>query len=73
MPTIATANVILVREEIPEETVYQITRAILEHVDEFRSAHPSIQEFQPEMAVLGQVVPYHPGAERYFREVGLLE
>ncbi|MCZ6768382.1 MAG: TAXI family TRAP transporter solute-binding subunit [Acidobacteria bacterium] len=73
VPTIATANVILVREEIPEETVYQITRAILEHVDEFRSAHPSIQEFQPEMAVLGQVVPYHPGAERYFREVGLLE
>ena len=73
VPTIATANVILVREELPEEAVYQITRAILEHVDEFRRAHPSLQDFQPEMAVLGQVVPYHPGAERYFREVGLLE
>ena len=71
--TIATANVILVREEIPEEIVYQITRTILEHVDEFRSAHPSIQDFKPEMAVLGKVVPYHPGAERYFREIGLLE
>ncbi len=73
VPTIATANVILVREGVPEEVVYQITRAILEHVDELRSAHPSIQDFQPEMAVLGQVDPYHPGAERYFREVGLLE
>lgn len=71
--TIATANVILVREGIPEEIVYQITRAILEHLDEFRSAHPSIKDFKPEMAVLGNVLPYHPGAERYFREIGLLE
>ena len=70
---VATANVILVREEISEEIVYQITRIIMEHLDEFRSAHPSIKNFRPEMAVLGNVVPYHPGAERYFREIGLLE
>ncbi len=73
VPTVATGNVILVREGVPEEVVYQITRAILEHVDEFRSAHPSVQTFQPEMAVLGPIVPYHPGAERYFKEVGLLK
>jgi TRAP transporter TAXI family solute receptor len=73
VPTVATGNVILVREEIPEELVYQIIRAILEHVDEFRSAHPSVEDFQPEMAVFGSIVPYHPGAERYFREVGLLK
>ena len=73
IPTVATGNVILVREGVPEEVVYQITRAILEHVDEFRSAHPTVQNFQPEMAVLGPIVPYHPGAERYFKEVGLLK
>lgn len=73
VPTIATANVILIREEVPEEAVYQITKALLEHLDEFRAGHPSMQEFEPEMAVLGQVVPYHPGAEKYFREIGLLE
>ncbi|MEE8350068.1 MAG: TAXI family TRAP transporter solute-binding subunit, partial [Acidobacteriota bacterium] len=73
VPTIATANVILIREEVPEEAVYQIAKALLEHVDEFRSGHPSIQEFEPEMAVLGKAVPYHPGAERYYREIGLLE
>lgn len=32
-----------------------------------------MQEFESEMAVLGQVLPYHLGAERYFREIGLLE
>jgi hypothetical protein len=73
VPTVATANVILIREEVPEEAVYQIARALLEHLDEFRAGHPSMQEFEPEMAVLGQVLPYHPGAERYFREIGLLD
>ena len=73
VPTVATGNVILVREGIAEEVVYQITRAILEHVDEFRSAHPSVQNFQPEMAVFGPILPYHPGAEKYYREVGLLD
>ena len=73
VPTVATGNVILVREGVPEEVVYQITRAILDHIDEFRSAHPTVQNFQPEMAVLGHIVPYHPGAERYFKEVGLLK
>ena len=71
--TIATANVILVREEIPEEIVYGITKILLEHLEEFRSAHPSIKDFKPEMAVLGNVVPYHPGAEISVNEIGLLE
>lgn len=73
VPTLATSSVILVREEISEELVYQITKAILEHVDEVQAIHPSMQAFNPEMAVLGPVVPFHKGAERYFKEVGLLE
>ena len=72
IPTLATSNVILVREEISEELVYQITKAILEHVDEVQAIHPSMQDFNSEMAVLGPVVPFHKGAERYFKEVGLL-
>jgi len=73
VPTLATSSVILVREEISEELVYQITKAILEHLDEVQAIHPSMQAFDPEMAVLGPVVPFHKGAERYFKEVGLLE
>jgi hypothetical protein len=72
VPTLATSSVILVREDISEELVYQITKAIMEHVDEVQAIHPSMQAFNPEMAVLGPVVPFHKGAERYFKEVGLL-
>jgi TRAP transporter TAXI family solute receptor len=73
VPTLATSSVILVREEISEELVYQIVKAILEHVDEVQATHPSMEGFSSEMSVLGPVVPFHKGAERYFKEVGLLE
>ncbi len=72
VPTLATSSVILVREDISEEFVYQIAKAILEHVDEVQAIHPSMEAFNSEMSVLGPVVPFHKGAERYFKEVGLL-
>ena len=73
VPTLATASVILVRGDTSEELVYQITQAILQQVDEVQTIHPSMQAFNPEMAVFGPVVPFHKGAERFFKEVGLLE
>ncbi len=73
IPTLATSSLILVREDTPEELVYQIAKAILEHLDEVRAIHPSMEDFSREMAVLGPVLPFHKGAERYFKETGLLE
>ncbi len=70
--TVATANVVLVRESLPDELVYQITRALFEHLNDLRAAHPSMQSFEPQKAVLGQVLPLHPGAQRYFQEMGLV-
>lgn len=73
VPTLATSNVVLVREDHPEELIYEITRALMEHLDDFRAIHPSMRDFEPRMAVLGEVVPFHPGAKKYYREVGLLD
>ncbi len=68
----ATSNAILVRESLPDELVYRITRAIFEHLGALRAGHPSMSSFEPKMAVLGQVLPLHSGARRYFEEVGLV-
>jgi TRAP transporter TAXI family solute receptor len=70
--TAATSNAVLVRESLPDELVYQITRALFEHLDDLRAGHPSMQSFEPQTAVLGQVLPLHPGAQRYFQELGLV-
>jgi len=53
--------------------VYWVTRSIVEEIKTFRSAHPSLSNIAPrEMFEQGNFLPFHPGAARYWREVGWL-
>jgi TRAP transporter TAXI family solute receptor len=59
---------------VTEETVYKFLSAIYNNVDRVRSIHPSLQEFGPEMMVWNPMsLPLHPGAERFYREKGLIQ
>jgi TRAP transporter TAXI family solute receptor len=69
-PSIGTPNLIVVAAEMPEELAYAFTKALFEHIDEVRAIHPSANETVPE-AALDSPVPLHPGAIRYFEEIGL--
>ena len=60
--------------DVPEEVVYQVVRAVFENIDTFRGLHPAFANLDPaQMANDGLSAPLHPGAERYYREAGLIE
>lgn len=60
--------------EVPEEVVYQVTRAIFENLDQFKALHPALAGLDPaQMVTDGLSAALHPGAERYYREAGLLQ
>ncbi|AHM03142.1 TRAP transporter solute receptor, TAXI family precursor [Roseibacterium elongatum DSM 19469] len=60
--------------DVPEEVVYEVVSAIFENIDQFRGLHPAFANLDPaEMANDGLSAPLHPGAERYYREAGLIE
>lgn len=60
--------------DVPEETVYQVVRAVFENIDQFKGLHPAFANLTPEeMANDGLSAPLHPGAERYFREAGFIQ
>ena len=59
---------------VDEETVYRVTRAIFENFDQFKGLHPALEILDPETMVReGNSAPLHEGAERYYREAGLME
>ena len=58
--------------EVPEEAVYQFVKAALEGQSTYVDAHVSCQEIVPETACQA-AAELHPGAARYYREVGLIE
>ncbi|WP_208179628.1 TAXI family TRAP transporter solute-binding subunit (plasmid) [Sinorhizobium medicae] len=59
---------------VPEENVYELTKAVFENFDEFKSLHPAFANLDPaKMIKDGLSAPLHPGAERYYKEKGWLK
>ncbi|MDE3765208.1 TAXI family TRAP transporter solute-binding subunit [Sinorhizobium meliloti] len=56
---------------VPEESVYALTKAVFENFDEFKSLHPAFANLEPaKMIKDGLSAPLHPGAEKYYKEKG---
>jgi TRAP transporter TAXI family solute receptor len=72
IPTIAMANTIVANAKTPPDAIYDFTKILLSNVDAVRKVHPAFKEFDPKDAVRLANVPLHPGAEKAYREVGLL-
>ncbi len=72
--TVAQYSSIVIDEHVPEETVYEMTKVFWEHLEEIKKSHSVANHFDPKFAVEGTAgIPLHPGAERYYREIGVLE
>ena len=64
---------IVTSAKVPEETVYQVVRSVFENLDAFAGQHPVLSSLSAAAMVNSlSTAPLHPGAERYFRERGLL-
>jgi TRAP transporter TAXI family solute receptor len=62
------------RADIPEETVYIVAKAVMENIDDFKQLHPAFANLDPAAMVSdGLSAPLHPGAERAYKELGLME
>jgi uncharacterized protein len=72
VPTAAVGNFLITHADVPEDTVYQMTRLLFENLDRLAAAHAAAKAIDPAKAAEGLPVPLHPGAERYYREAGLM-
>ncbi|MHA6494672.1 TAXI family TRAP transporter solute-binding subunit [Pseudomonas borbori] len=73
VPTAAISNVLLSQIKVSDELAYQMTKLMFEQLDRLAAAHPAAGEITLKSAVQGLPIPLHPGAERYYREVGVLD
>ena len=71
--TAAVQNFLVTHEGVPVETVYQMTKSMFENLDQLTAAHAAAKAIQKESAARNMPVPLHPGAEKYYREAGLLK
>lgn len=69
--TITCKAALYCRADLDEETVYQITKAFYESGDVIAAAHATGREVQLEGCLEGITTPIHPGAARYYKEMGI--
>ncbi|MCJ8517560.1 TAXI family TRAP transporter solute-binding subunit [Pseudorhizobium tarimense] len=71
--TAAVGNFLITHEDVSEETAYQMTKLLFENLDRLAAAHAAAKAIDPKKALEGMPVPLHPGAERYYKEAGLMQ
>lgn len=69
--TIAQPNFLAVNDSVPEEDVYLLTKTMYENLGFLQAIHNATNAMNIESAIAGLPVPLHPGAARYYKEVGL--
>lgn len=69
--TMAQPNFLAVRDDISDDDVYMITKTIYENLPFLNGIHKATKAMAIEKAIAGLPVPLHPGAARYYKEMGL--
>lgn len=69
--TIAQPNFLAVNASVNEEHVYMLTKTMFENLPFLQSIHPATKAMALEKAMAGLPAPLHPGAARYYTEMGL--
>ncbi len=68
------AATMVTTSDISDEVAYEVTKAVFENFSIFKRLHPAFANLKKENMVSANLsVPLHPGAEKYYKEVGLIK
>jgi hypothetical protein len=74
-PTVAVNGQLITSKDQPEELIYGITKALWSKKTRglLDKGHAKGKAIRLETALKGVLIPIHPGAERFYKEVGLIK
>jgi TRAP transporter TAXI family solute receptor len=71
--TVAVANLLICREDLSNELVYNMTKTLHDNQKDLVAAHSAAKDMKLADALKGMTVPMHPGAEKYYKEKGIMK
>ena len=71
--TIGNMTMVIINKDVSDDVVYEITKAIWENIDDIKASAPQAKNMKIEEAATGFGIPIHPGAERYYKEMGVIK
>ena len=73
VPTFGVKATLVTSAKVPDDVVYAITKEVFDNFEEFKNLHPAYSTLTKEAMLEGLSAPLHPGAMKYYKEVGLMK
>ncbi|UYP30475.1 TAXI family TRAP transporter solute-binding subunit [Pseudomonas sp. Z8(2022)] len=73
VPTVAITNILVTHEGVADDVVYQMTKLMFDNLGRLATAHSAAADIKLETATENLPIPLHPGAERFYKEKGLIQ
>jgi TRAP transporter TAXI family solute receptor len=73
IPTAAITNFLVTHSDVSDDLAYRKAKAMYDNIETLYAAHNAAKVIKRENAIKGMPIPLHPGAEKYYREVGLIK
>jgi len=73
VPTVAITNILVSHEKVSDEVAYQMTKLMFDNLSSLGNAHSAAKDIKLENATKTLPIPLHPGAERFYKEAGVLK
>jgi len=70
-PTLGNFNFVVAHKDLPEDLVYRVVKAVYDNYERLVRAHSAGKETLPANVTRDTFLPLHPGAARYYREIGV--
>lgn len=72
--TATVRNIMLIRKDLPEEVVYDLTKGVFENIDSIKASHNTADKhISLENSQIGVNIPFHDGAIKYYKEMGIIK
>lgn len=71
--TVSVQNFLVTHSGVSEQTVYTMTKTMFENLDQMVAAHAAAKGINLANAAKNPPAPLHPGAEKYYKEMGILK
>jgi len=70
-PSFGLANGLVIMKSVPDDLVYKMTKTIFENLEALKGVHPAFGRVSKDTILNGFGAPLHPGALKYYREIGV--
>ena len=71
--TVGAPTIYISRDDLPDDVAYKIVKILAENIKDVNAVHASLKNLTPEKMATVSGLDLHPGAEKFYREAGLLK